>query len=75
MKKAALPSILVAVLLAVGVTAEAQQSTKVARIGILFGASPSANAAVAKHSGKACTTWVTSRERILSLRIDMQREN
>jgi putative tryptophan/tyrosine transport system substrate-binding protein len=44
MKKAALPSILVAVLLAVGVTAEAQQPTKVARIGILFGASPSANA-------------------------------
>ena len=45
MKRAAVSSILIAVvLLAVAVIAEAQQPTKVARIGILFGASPSANA-------------------------------
>jgi aspartate/glutamate racemase len=36
MKKAALPSILVAVvLLALGVTAEAQQANKVRRVGLL----------------------------------------
>jgi hypothetical protein len=40
MKKAAVPSILVAVLLALGVTAEAQQPTKVPRIGWLGGRSP-----------------------------------
>jgi putative ABC transport system substrate-binding protein len=46
MKKAAVPSILVAVLLlALGVTAEAQQAQKVPRIGFLFGGSLSANAA------------------------------
>ena len=43
MKKAAVPSILVAVvLLALGVTAEAQQPTKIPRIGYLGGASLSA---------------------------------
>jgi putative ABC transport system substrate-binding protein len=46
MKKAAVPSILVAVvLLAVGVIAEAQQPKKVPRIGYLGGVLPSANAA------------------------------
>ena len=46
MKKAAVPSILVAViLLAVGVTAEAQQPKKVPRIGYLTGTSPSARSA------------------------------
>ena len=43
MKRAAVPSILVAVvLLAVAVTAEAQQPTKVSRIGYLAGGSLSA---------------------------------
>ena len=43
MKRAAVPSILVAVvLLAVGVIAEAQQPKKVPRIGFLGGASPAA---------------------------------
>jgi putative tryptophan/tyrosine transport system substrate-binding protein len=42
MKKAAVPSILVAVvLLALGVTAEAQQPKKVPRIGFMIGTSPS----------------------------------
>jgi putative ABC transport system substrate-binding protein len=42
MKKAAVPSILVAVvLLALGVTAEAQQTKKVPRIGFMIGTSPS----------------------------------
>ena len=42
MKKAAVPLILVAVvLLALGVTTEAQQPTKVPRIGLLGGVSPS----------------------------------
>ena len=46
MKKAAVPSILVAViLLAVGVTAEAQQPKQVPRIGYLTGSSPSAESA------------------------------
>ena len=46
MKKAAVPSILVAVvLLAVAVIAEAQQPKKVPRIGYLSAASPSAIAA------------------------------
>jgi putative tryptophan/tyrosine transport system substrate-binding protein len=46
MKKAAVPSILVAVvLLALGVTAEAQQPKKVPRIGILGGTSRSTNPA------------------------------
>jgi hypothetical protein len=41
MKKAAVPSILVAViLLAVGITAEAQQPKQVPRIGYLTGSSP-----------------------------------
>ena len=46
MKRAAVPSILVAVvLLALGVRGEAQQTGKVRRIGYLTAASPSANAA------------------------------
>jgi putative ABC transport system substrate-binding protein len=46
MKKAAVPSILIAVvLLAVAVIADAQQPKKVPRIGYLTGSSPSANAA------------------------------
>ena len=46
MKRAAVPSILVAVvLLALGVIAEAQQPKKVPRIGFLFGSSLSANSA------------------------------
>jgi len=46
MKKVAWSSILVvAVLLAVGVTADAQQPTKIPRIGFLIGTSPTANAA------------------------------
>src|SRR5262245_26705286 len=46
MKKAAVPSILVVVvLLAVGVIAEAQQPTKVPRIGYLTGSLSSANSA------------------------------
>ena len=46
MKKAAVPSILVAVvLLALGVIAEAQQPKKVPRIGYLSGSSPSARSA------------------------------
>ena len=46
MKRAAVPSILVVViLLAVGVTAEAQQPKKVPRIGYLTGVSPSTNSA------------------------------
>ncbi len=46
MKKAGLSSILIAVvLLAVGVTAEAQQAKKVFRIGYLGGVSPSSNPA------------------------------
>jgi putative tryptophan/tyrosine transport system substrate-binding protein len=46
MKRAAVPSILVAVvLLALGVTAEAQQSKKVPRIGVLAGGSASSDSA------------------------------
>jgi hypothetical protein len=50
MKRAAVPSILVAVvLLAVAVIAEAQQPKKVPRIGYLSGVDP------ATESGRACT--------------------
>jgi ABC-type uncharacterized transport system substrate-binding protein len=46
MKKAAVPSILIAVvLLAVGVTADAQQSAKAPRIGYLTGATPAGQSA------------------------------
>jgi putative ABC transport system substrate-binding protein len=46
MKKASAPSILVAMmLLAVGVTAQAQQPKKVPRIGVVIGSSPAAIAA------------------------------
>ena len=55
MKKAAVPSILVAVvLLAVGVTAEAQQPKKVSRIGYLSARTP-------QLVGKKCSLRIGGR--------------
>ena len=60
MKKAAVPSILVAVvLLAVGVIAEAQQPKKVPRIGYLSGCSPSARSArIEAFAARSARAWV-----------------
>ena len=75
MKKAAVPSILVAVvLLAVAVIAEAQQPKKVPRIGYLS-VLPFPTRPHRRHSGKVCASLGTWRGKTLSLSIDMQREN
>jgi len=76
MTKAAVPSILVAVvLLALGVTGEAQQPKKVPRIGFL-GSTPlsaiSSRVEAFSHGLRELGTW---RERILSLSGNTQREN
>ena len=76
MKKAAVPSILVVVvLLALGVTAEAQQPTKIPRIGYLVQRRPKDSGASSRHSSKGCGSLGTWREKTLSLSNDMRREN
>ena len=61
MKRAAVPSILVVVvLLALGVTAEAQQPKKVPRIGILISASAPSVAARLDAFRRGCATSVSS---------------
>ena len=75
MKKAAVPSILVAVvLLAVAVIAEAQQPKKVPRIGFLSAFSSSSDRSASKHSARACENWATSRDRTSSLSGDLRKE-
>jgi hypothetical protein len=78
MKKAAVPSILVAVvLLALGVTAEAQQAKKVPRIGYLIAPPPflPLSRPASTHSARVCVSLVTWTGKTLSLSIDMQKEN
>ena len=76
MKRAAVPSILVAVtLLAVAVIAEAQQPEKVTRIGYLRSVLPPLVRLATRLSGKACESLGTSKERILSLSTGGRREN
>ena len=76
MKKAALLSILVAVvLLAVAVIADAQQPKKVPRIGYLSGSSPSANAARYKAFGQGVRELGYVEGKNIVTSIDMQRKN
>ena len=76
MKKAAVLSILVAVvLLALGVIAEAQQPAKIPRIGYLALGSLPVTHSAPRHSGKVCASLGTWRGKISSLSIDTQREN
>ena len=76
MKKAVVSSILFAVvLLAVAVIAEAQQPTKVPRIGYLTGATLTVNRPASRLSGRVCASLGTWRGKTLSLSGDLQREN
>ena len=60
MKKAAVPSILVVVvLLAVGVIAEAQQPKKVPRIGYLSSLDPASESTVPRQFGWLCASVAT----------------
>ena len=60
MKKAAVPSILVVVvLLALGVIAEAQQPKKVPRIGYLSSGDPAMNPPVPRQFGWLCASLAT----------------
>jgi hypothetical protein len=72
MKKAAVSSILVAVvLLVLGVIAEAQQPQKIPRIGFL--STQFASRPAQTHSVRVWVNWVTSRERTLRSSTDGQR--
>ena len=76
MKRARCLSILFAVvLLAVGVIAEAQQPTRIPRIGYLTVVSSSTIATASRPSVRLCASLDTWREKILSLSIDMRKEN
>jgi hypothetical protein len=55
--------------------ADAQQSTKIPRIGYLTIASLSSNVAASTHSGKGCENMGTLRAKISSLSGDLEREN
>ena len=60
MKRAAVPSILVAVvLLAVTVIAEAQQPKKVPRIGLLLMGNPTSESPGPRQFGSICVSWAT----------------
>ena len=75
MKRAAVPSILVAVvLLALGVTAEAQQPTKVPRIGYLSGSSISANPPWREAFRQGPRDLGSRKEKALSSNGDLRRE-
>src|SRR5437773_10019953 len=75
MKKAAVPSVLVAVvLLAIGVIAEAQEPKKVPRIGVIFPAFSSVSAPSWRCSEKDFMISATLREKTSSLKIDTQME-
>ena len=75
MKKAAVSSILVvAMLLAVAVIAEAQQPAKVPRIGFLR-TPPAASGPRRRHFAKGCASSAISKERISPSSTDMRRES
>ena len=76
MKKAVLLSLLVlVVLLAVGMIAEAQQPAKIPRIGILLASSASSFRPGSKHFANGCASLAMSKGKTLSLSIDMQKGN
>ena len=73
MKKATASSLLVAeMLFAVAVLAQSQQSTKIARIGYLMGATPEGQAARIEAFRQGLRDLGMSRGKTLSLNIDMQ---
>ena len=53
-------------------SAEAQQPTKIPRIGYLAGASPSAIRPASRHSGRVCASLGMWRGKTLSLNIDLR---
>jgi len=63
---------LCALLVALGLSAEAQQPKKVPRIGFLGAASASASPANSTHSGKGCANLVILKKRISSSNTDMR---
>ena len=63
---------LLAMLLALGSSADAQQPTKVPRIGYLTGATPEGPRSASRLSGRVCGSLGMWRGKILSLSIDMQ---
>jgi len=73
MKKAAVPSILVGVLLlALGVTAEAQQATKIPQIGYLEGGPLSAHTSrMERRSVRDCASLATRKGKTLLLSGDL----
>ena len=76
MKRAAVPSILVAVvLLAVGVIAEAQQPKKVPRIGYPKYFSVPLSRSAPRHSGMVFVSLAMLRGKTLSLSSDLLMEN
>ena len=76
MKKAAVPSIPVAVVLvALGVTAEAQQPKKVPRIGYLSTLNPANESTRAEGIRLALASVATSKDRISPTSADMRRES
>ena len=76
MKKAAVPSIPVAVVLvALGVTAEAQQPKKVPRIGYLSALNPASESTRAEGIRLALASVATSKDRISPSCADMRRES
>ena len=66
--------LLCAMLFALCLSAEAQQPTKVPRIGYLAGTSLPLTRPASRHSGKVCASLATSRGKTLSSSGDMQRE-
>ena len=71
MKKAAVPSILIAVvLLAVAVIAEAQQATKIPQIGYLIWLPLSAHRPASRHSVRDCASLATRKGKTLLLNGD-----
>ena len=56
-------------------SAEAQQPTKIPRIGYLTGASLPLTRPASRHSGRVCASLGTWRGKTLSLSSDMRREN
>ena len=75
MRKAVLSILFVVMLLAVAVIAEAQQPTKIPRIGYLGGVPCRYTRTASRHSGRVCASLGTWREKTLSLSTDMPREN
>ena len=74
MKRTAVLSILVVVvLLVLGVIAEAQQPSKIHRIGLLLARPLRSMRPGSRHFVKVCASWATWKERTFRLSTDMQK--